>query len=300
MAKKPKGDWPQEKTTSKPKFDPFADIPDSLLVAPIPNDSQTHNLVINKYPVIYNHFILSTKENKPQTHLLEQDDLSLTYECLKSWSDINNSLYAFFNSGEHSGASQAHRHLQLLPIEDMKGQAGDDDSWTILADTMTTPIISNLPFLHNPSLPFIHLAMKLDSSTSPSELHEKYTTLLKAAHAMTKSKSRSTISQTLQDLKSTPITNPSTNETSFSYNLALTNSTIAIFPRSKEGTNLKDLPEFDDLIQINGTILAGTLMVKSKPAWDMLRSQPHLIDDLLEEIGYPVIDQAGETGEDKS
>lgn len=42
-------------------------------------------------------------------------------------------LYAFFNSGKHSGASQPHRHLQFLPIEDMAGgQAGH--GWSLLVD----------------------------------------------------------------------------------------------------------------------------------------------------------------------
>lgn len=64
-------------------------------------------LVLNKYPVIPHHFILATKSNKEQTHMLEANDLVATHACLRSWEDGGEGgLFAFFNSGDHSGASQ--------------------------------------------------------------------------------------------------------------------------------------------------------------------------------------------------
>jgi ATP adenylyltransferase len=92
---------------------------------------------LNKFPIIAEHFILATKSNKKQKHELEQDDLEATYACLKAWQDGTGSkqkrLFAFFNSGEHSGASQPHRHLQFLPVENMRdGEA--TSSWDLLID----------------------------------------------------------------------------------------------------------------------------------------------------------------------
>jgi ATP adenylyltransferase len=93
--------------------------------------------VLNKFPIIAEHFILATKSCKKQTHVLEQDDLEATYTCLKAWQDGTGSkhrrLFAFFNSGEHSGASQPHRHLQFLPVEKMReGEA--TSGWDLLTD----------------------------------------------------------------------------------------------------------------------------------------------------------------------
>jgi ATP adenylyltransferase len=93
--------------------------------------------VLNKFPIIAEHFILATKANKKQTHVLEQDDLEAAYACLKAWQGGNDGkhrrLFAFFNSGEHSGASQPHRHLQFLPVESMRH--GDATSaWDLLLD----------------------------------------------------------------------------------------------------------------------------------------------------------------------
>lgn len=94
----------------------------ALLVAQIPVHKPTHSLVLNKYPVIPQHSILATIPYKEQTDLLHVEDLDVAYACLKAW-EANSAdsmperrLFAFFNSGEHSGASQAHRHVCIMPL----------------------------------------------------------------------------------------------------------------------------------------------------------------------------------------
>jgi ATP adenylyltransferase len=103
-----------------------------LFITDVPAQDPSHVLVLNKFPIISNHFILATKEFKLQTDELEADDLFVTYACLKAWEEGNEaanskSLFAFFNSGTHSGASQPHRHIQFLPVESIlegNGQEG--------------------------------------------------------------------------------------------------------------------------------------------------------------------------------
>ena len=102
-------------------------------MARVPFDEPTYNLVLNKYPVIPHHFILTTKEYREQTDMLDEDDLAMAYSCLKSWEPGR--LFAFFNSGEHSGASQRHRHIQFLPVEDMQKDC-EDGGWVPLIDLM--------------------------------------------------------------------------------------------------------------------------------------------------------------------
>lgn len=115
----PKSDKPDKKADKK--VDPFENPKGDLLVAEVPVDSPTHVLVLNKFPIIEGHFILATKEFKEQTDDLEISDLEATFQCLQAWEENNEStrskaLFAFFNSGPHSGASQPHRHIQFLPI----------------------------------------------------------------------------------------------------------------------------------------------------------------------------------------
>lgn len=66
---------------------------------------------------------------------MEQDDLEATYACLKAWGEDSKQkrLFAFFNSGDHSGASQPHRHLQFLPVERMR-DCEAANGWELLID----------------------------------------------------------------------------------------------------------------------------------------------------------------------
>ena len=98
--------------------DPFKN-PKDLLVTQIPVSQPTHNIVLNKYPIICQRFILSTIAYKGQDMLLEKSDLDMVYSSMKAWetTKVNEPptkrLFAFYNSGPHSGASQRHRHVRL-------------------------------------------------------------------------------------------------------------------------------------------------------------------------------------------
>ena len=73
-----------------------------------------------------------------------------------------------------------------------------------------------------------------------------------------------------------------------SYNLAMTTTGMAILPRRSEGHVLLDNDENQSgYVQLNGTALGGTLMVKQKKEWDMLRESPLVLDEILSSIGIP-------------
>jgi sulfate adenylyltransferase (ADP) / ATP adenylyltransferase len=147
LAKKP-GAEPAAADPKK-KFDPFDHPSGDLYIGEIghPRGSSSYVLVLNKFAIVANHFILATKEFKPQTDPLEPEDLEATFACLNEWENATAAaadrttarpgrLFAFFNSGVWSGASQAHRHVQLLPVEDMRGGDGDGDEWRPLIDCL--------------------------------------------------------------------------------------------------------------------------------------------------------------------
>jgi ATP adenylyltransferase len=130
LANKPKSNKPRDPKENP--VDPFSDPPKGLFITDLPS----HNIVLNKFPIIFDHFILATKEFKEQTDLLEADDLGTAYECLKAYRENGEELFGFFNSGEHSGASQPHRHIQFLPVESMRSGIEVGKSWEILADSL--------------------------------------------------------------------------------------------------------------------------------------------------------------------
>lgn len=256
----------------------------------MPTTNPTHLLVLNKFPIVLEHFILATKTNKPQTDQLEQGDLEVTYACLKAWEnghahERSKRLFAFFNSGDHSGASQPHRHLQFLPVESMMN--GEETSgWDLLMDQLLatpqsiTKGISDLK--QNPKLPFTHFASPLPLDPSGSQLLRTYQDLYKAATTSVNEHTQS---------HSTDFELHSTEDGSLpiSYNLAMTTSAMAICPRRREGSMLQRDDGSDiGFVALNGTMLAGTLMVKYQEEWDVLRVEPEKLDTLLEAIGIPL------------
>jgi sulfate adenylyltransferase (ADP) / ATP adenylyltransferase len=273
---------------SKPmsKVDPFANPSPELLVDQIPKGSPSHVLVLNKFPVIPNHFIIATKADLPQTDLLNETDLGATYACIREWEEAslkndNGRLFAFFNSGEHSGASQVHRHLQFLPHEDMLIGSKPNDGWQLLVRSMTSKAHSRLPLLNNPALPFIHFATKLSTSTTSSSLYSKYLMLMKAAKAASHPTSNT------EDNLDRDVQVETNGSTTFSYNLALTTDVMAICPRKSESAQIPGLDD-DHEVSINGTILGGTLMVKNEKEWNTLCENPQMLDGILETIGFAV------------
>ena len=238
------------------KPDPFENVHPDLLVQELPQGAPRYNLILNKFPVIPGHFILATKCFRPQTDLLDPEDLEMAYICLNEWPD--DKLFAFYNSGEFSGASQPHRHLQFLPVDAMT--AGSDQyGWKLLGQQLegTDPFPSE-------NLPFKAFFKWIPPDPSPSELYDIYSLLL--------SEAREAVSQ----------------GPAISYNLAMTTTTMAICPRVREGSDLwaggKNLGQ----IEVNGTILAGTLMVKNLEQWNALREDPRRLGQILVNIGKPM------------
>lgn len=289
LAKKPE---PQKETTPKKKIDPFENPPAELFIANIPSTNPTHFLVLNKFPVIANHFILATKENKQQTHALEEDDLQATYACLKAWHSEGNGgrLFAFFNSGSHSGASQPHRHLQFLPVDSMH-EGERSAGWDVLVDSIlsrgsnsdtssgATGALSN--FIQHEKLPFTHFAYKFTSEPSGPKLLQMYKDLYQSAKQAIDA--FISIHPKQLSLHGSP-----EGDLPISYNLAMTTAGMAIVPRRNEGHMLRrDDGTNVGFVQLNGTLLGGTLMVKYKEEWDILRQHPEKLDEILEAIGIP-------------
>ncbi|GCE65458.1 ATP adenylyltransferase [cyanobiont of Ornithocercus magnificus] len=98
---------PRHLQAAGPKPNPFLPWNPQLAVAPIGN---THVLILNKFPVQTAHMLLITRHWAPQIGWLEISDFAALLEV-----DRDTQGLWFFNSGPGAGASQPHRHLQLLP-----------------------------------------------------------------------------------------------------------------------------------------------------------------------------------------
>lgn len=269
--------------------------------------------MLNKFPVIPRHFILATKQFRSQTDLLDKEDLEATFACLHAWSSPSGRqsetqsepgrLFAFFNSGDESGASQPHRHLQFLPVEDMRDQqeeeqakssSSEPSAWIPLIDRVATDdaaITEESGLRRLPGLPFKHFALLLPPSPSPDTLYQSYLSLYKAAVEAAAVSSSWSPEEKAQKLAQT------TGQSAISYNFAMTESAMMICPRRSEtaflnqpAASVANEGNCTGTVSLNGTILAGTLMVKHELEWDDLRNQPDKINLLLSVVGLPTMD----------
>jgi len=90
-----------------PKRNPFIPWDPRLQIQSI-NDK--HTLILNKYPVQIGHMLLITNTWNPQNGWLNLDD----FKAIQKVDNDTTGLW-FFNSSKEAGASQPHRHFQLLP-----------------------------------------------------------------------------------------------------------------------------------------------------------------------------------------
>ncbi len=93
-----------------PKRNPFIPWDSRLEIHPI---NTKHTLILNKYPVQLGHMLLITNSWEPQNGWLNEDD----FEAILNVDNDTTGLW-FFNSSKEAGASQPHRHFQLLPRHD--------------------------------------------------------------------------------------------------------------------------------------------------------------------------------------
>ncbi|KAH7329417.1 alpha-galactosidase [Stachybotrys elegans] len=270
LANKPKGPSSDPAKPSKP-FDPFANPPAGLLVTDL---APSHFLVLNKFAVVPEHFILATKEYKLQTHVLEEDDLEATLACIKAYEDArgdpedNDGLYAFFNCGEHSGASQPHRHIQLLPVARMRDGLGPESSWSVLAERLDAQ-----------KAPFATFAETISLEISSADLYAAYLRVYRrACRAMSAHMGAAETDEA-----------PAKGESRISYNMAMTRSTIVVCPRVTEGANIVSTEGVAlGSLALNGTLLAGTALVKNELEWEALKRDPEGLLRVLKAIGIPV------------
>ncbi|KAF4119304.1 sulfate adenylyltransferase (ADP) / ATP adenylyltransferase [Geosmithia morbida] len=139
-------------------------------------------------------------------------------------------------------------------------------AWSVLVDGLGSP--SARP-------PFAVFTESINLDTSEGELHDAYIRLYRRAVSAATDGQRGDA--------------PDEGETLVSYNLAMTKSTLALVPRVAEGGRVTD--DKGDVVgslALNGTVLAGTALVKSEAEWDALRGNKDELAAILSHIGIPV------------
>ena len=206
---------------------PFLPCEPDLVVGDL---SDSHRAVLNKFNVIDHHLLIVTRRFMDQETLLDANDFAALAVCMAEIDGLG-----FYNGGTAAGASQPHKHLQLVPLP--------------LADTgPALPVeglfeaVRGVPGICRvPGLPFAHALSWLEPSLfsapprTAAALLARYRELLAAL-------SLSAIRSGGEERQSAP------------YNLLLTRRWMLLVPRSREHC---------ETVSVNALGYAGSLFVRN-------------------------------------
>ncbi|MBD0315389.1 MAG: phosphorylase, partial [Nitrospiraceae bacterium] len=209
--------------------------------------SPTHVALLNKFTILSHHLLIVTRLFEEQQAFLTQRDCEA---LLIGLTEIDGLV--FYNAGPAAGASQRHKHLQLIPLPDLAGPRLPIEpllrSAQILGDIGCLP---GLPFRHAYGLMEPEwLDPGKDASAS---FLARYRTLLRTAGM-------------------SPEAEPAP-----SYNLLVTRQWLLLVPRRQEC--------FDG-ISVNALGFAGTLLVKTAAQLSALRERGPMT--ALQQVALPL------------
>ncbi|SCU96380.1 LADA_0H00606g1_1 [Lachancea dasiensis] len=245
------------------KRNPFAEPEPQLTVSEDLYGLGEYKLLLNKFPVVPKHLLLVTRQFKPQTSALSPQDLLTAYRLLQDLDDDDEMVrnLVFYNCGAPSGSSQDHKHLQVFQWPE-KFLAFQDRLCSgkehFIPDMRSEP-------LQDPKLSFAHFVVPLpeDPDTVDEELL-----------AMT---FVSLLQRTLTFFQDWSNEAP---KLETGYNVLMTRQWLCLVPRSRSKS-----AELD--IGFNATGYAGLVLVKHEDVWGKILQEPHIVDRLMLECGFP-------------
>ena len=226
-------------------FNPFLPYEADLFVGHI---SATHLCLLNKFNVVDHHLLIVTRQYESQDTWLTEADFGALAMGLGAIPGLG-----FYNGGRTAGASQHHKHLQLVPLPFTAGDALPIDRFIQQQGAVGHDRPQPLP------LPFQAHAIALSRDwNQPAEaiapyLRQRYRHLMAAIGL---------------SLTATQPDRP--------YNLLVTRDWMMAVPRSRD--RYRDIP-------INSLGYAGSLLVRDAAGLERLKAIGPL--QLLTAVGYP-------------
>ncbi len=224
-------------------FNPFLPYEQDLFVSDL---TDTHLCLLNKFNAVEHHLLIITREFEEQKNSLNLADFLAVAITL---TEINGLV--FYNSGKLAGASQRHKHLQLVPLPLIPN--GLPLAITPWISAAFSPSKINII----PQFSFIHAIIKNPSieQKNPQEiaqiLLENYQQLL-------------TTVGLIEQLSNRPQ----------AYNFLITREWMMIIPRSQESY---------EHISVNSLGFAGALLVRNLAQMEQLKKIGPL--NLLQQVG---------------
>ncbi|KAG8956003.1 bifunctional AP-4-A phosphorylase/ADP sulfurylase [Tulasnella sp. 424] len=257
---KPQVSKPEVRSNAGPFSPPY--VP-GLYVDELKEENEDYVVLMNKYCVVQNHFLLVTKEFKRQTSPLTPCDLAAAYKLMSAGRRHGKNFFMFYNCGPLSGSSQPHKHLQFMPIPEEEVPPIEK-----LAQRQRLEVDGKAFII--PSLPYAHHVFRLPAYRS-RPLAEILDTLTQAFISLL-----DLTFQTMRQLPTLPDGPPA-------YNVLLTFDHLHVIPRGRAEHMLSrggiDVP-------VNALGFAGMLMTKSEEDQGLLIEEGPLA--ILRGVGLPI------------
>jgi ATP adenylyltransferase len=219
------------------RINPFLPFERDLFVADI---SETHVAVLNKFNVVGHHLLIITREFEEQKTLLTVMDFEALWACLDAYDGLG-----FYNGGEAAGASQPHKHLQLVPLP-LAPEGPRVPVEPLLVSAKVQGRIGNVP-----GFPFLHVFGRLDTGDGDS-----------SDHSAAAARSFDLYCQMFQHIGLSVTSAGGRVRQSPPYCLIVTREWMLLVPRSTE---------FFEGISINSLAYAGALLVRNERQLEVLK-----------------------------
>ena len=240
----------KKKAISSKAFNPFMPYETDLFVMDLSN---THLCLLNKFNVVDHHILIITRAFEAQDTWLTLKDFEALEICLAEVDGM-----AFYNGGKTAGASQKHKHLQLIPLP-MTSEGARIPIEPLIESAQFHGLVGEIP-----DLPFTHAIARLDAVwsnyplTAAEGMLEIYRTLLRTVG--------------LPD----PL-NRYQGKQSNAYNLIATRQWMLVVPRSQESYQE---------ISVNSLGFAGSLLVRNIEQMQLLKDIGPM--NLLKSVALPI------------
>ena len=206
---------------------PFLPCEQALVVGDL---SDSHRAVLNKFNVIDHHLLIVTRRFVHQETLLDAGDFAALAACMAEIDGLG-----FYNGGAVAGASQPHKHLQLVPLPLA------DSGPALPVETLFEAVRDVPGICRVPGLPFAHALSWLEPSLLAAPARAA-AALLAGYREMLAAMSLSAIRSGGEERQSAP------------YNLLLTRRWMLLVPRSREHC---------EAVSVNALGYAGSLFVRN-------------------------------------
>lgn len=226
----------QESEKTGHRFNPFLPYEERLFVSDI---TPTHLALLNKFNVLEHHLLIVTREFEDQEELLSVADFEALLLALREMDGL-----AFYNGGVVAGASQPHKHLQLVPLPFLPGTTEP----RLPVEQLIGEALQSIPSPVE-KLPFVNSAIALEGEMFEeperfaSELHRLYGALLEQCGLEAR-------------------LSPPGARQSAPYNLLVTREWMFLVPRSEE---------FFLGASVNSLGFAGALLVRNTDELEILK-----------------------------